>query len=60
MEKKAKNIQINVQVYLARGCWQKGTVLHEIMHSLGFFHEQSRPDRDDEVMIMYENIQSSE
>ena len=60
MEKKAKNIQTNVQVYLAEGCWRKGTVLHEIMHSLGFFHEQSRPDRDAEVMIMYENIQSSE
>jgi len=51
-------LQKRQDVYLARGCWQKGTVLHEIMHSLGFFHEQSRPDRDDEVMIMYENIQS--
>ncbi|XP_069134485.1 uncharacterized protein [Argopecten irradians] len=34
----------------------KGTVIHELMHVLGFFHEQTRPDRDAWVQIITENI----
>jgi hypothetical protein len=33
-----------------------GTVVHEIMHSLGIFHEQSRSDRDSFVDIRWQNI----
>merc|ERR1719476_1038162 len=43
-------------IKLARGCWRKGTVMHEIGHSIGLFHEQSRPDRDNFVNILYGNI----
>lgn len=34
----------------------KNVVKHETLHSLGFFHEQSRPDRDDFVTILTNNI----
>lgn len=40
------------------GCFYYGTIQHELMHVLGFFHEQSRPDRDDYLQINLENVES--
>ncbi|KRZ77873.1 Zinc metalloproteinase nas-14 [Trichinella papuae] len=44
-------------LYLARGCCvKKGTVLHELMHALGFTHEHSRPDRKNFIDIDMNNV----
>ena len=44
------------QVSLGIGCQYKGTAIHETLHSLGFFHEQSRADRDNHIDIKEQNI----
>lgn len=33
-----------------------GTIIHEFMHTVGFFHEQSREERDQFVTVMMGNI----
>ena len=34
--------QLNLQ---KTGCFETGIIEHEMLHSLGVYHEQSRPDR---------------
>ncbi|KAH9424106.1 hypothetical protein DERP_004288 [Dermatophagoides pteronyssinus] len=46
-------------VILGQGCYGIETVTHELMHSVGFIHEQSRPDRDEHVEIVWNNIKST-
>lgn len=38
------------------GCVHHGVVVHELMHALGFYHQQSAADRDEWVKINWENI----
>jgi hypothetical protein len=41
---------------IGNGCGYKMVVQHEIMHALGFWHEQSSPDRDNYVVVNWDNI----
>lgn len=38
-------------------CMEKGIILHELFHVLGFLHEQNRSDRDDYVRVLWKNIE---
>jgi hypothetical protein len=41
------------------GCWSKRTIVHEIGHALGFFHEHQRKDRNKYLTILTTNIRPS-
>ncbi|KAM7352145.1 seminal metalloprotease 1-like [Cochliomyia hominivorax] len=47
------NLQVNK---VDQGCFLKGKIVHELLHSLGFYHQQSATNRDDYITVMYENI----
>ena len=41
------------------GCIAEPSLMHEILHALGFYHEHARWDRSDYVAVNYANIQTN-
>ncbi|XP_037686895.1 tolloid-like protein 1 isoform X2 [Choloepus didactylus] len=44
-------------ISIGKNCDKFGIVVHELGHVIGFWHEHTRPDRDNHVTIIRENIQ---
>ncbi|CAL4116747.1 unnamed protein product [Meganyctiphanes norvegica] len=42
---------------IAENCHDLGIVAHELGHTIGFYHEQNRLDRDDYVTILMDNVE---
>ncbi|GAB1598696.1 tolloid-like protein 2 [Argonauta hians] len=43
-------------ISIGKNCDKFGIVVHELGHVVGFWHEHTRPDRDEHVQIIYKNI----
>uniref|UniRef100_A0A8C9ABG7 Meprin A subunit n=1 Tax=Prolemur simus TaxID=1328070 RepID=A0A8C9ABG7_PROSS len=52
--------QVGQDLSIGQGCDYKAIIEHEILHALGFYHEQSRTDRDDYVNIWWDEIISGD
>ncbi|XP_015242766.1 PREDICTED: bone morphogenetic protein 1-like isoform X2 [Cyprinodon variegatus] len=47
-------------ISIGKNCDKFGIVVHELGHVIGFWHEHTRPDRDEHVSIVRDNIQSGQ
>ncbi|XP_068544100.1 tolloid-like protein 2 isoform X6 [Anas acuta] len=47
-------------ISIGKNCDKFGIVAHELGHVVGFWHEHTRPDRDQHVTIIRENIQQGQ
>ena len=52
------NLERPQVVNLAHDCMYLATVIHELMHAIGFIHEQSRPDRDKYIQVYLKNVKN--
>ncbi|KNC22839.1 hypothetical protein FF38_08045 [Lucilia cuprina] len=53
--------ELNLQNYaLNRGCFVKGTIMHELLHVLGFYHQHNVPERDEYITIIEGNVKDGQ
>lgn len=45
-------------ISVSKRCLQFPTIIHEIGHAVGFWHEHSRPDRDEYVEVLHNHIKT--
>lgn len=50
---------VSQSIYLGRCAHLEGHIKHEMMHTIGFYHEHSRSDRDMYIEILWNNIPTS-
>ena len=41
---------------LGTNCVFSSVVIHELGHAIGFYHEHTRPDRDNFIDVLYDNV----
>ena len=41
---------------IGNGCVYQSVILHELMHAVGFDHEQNRPDQTRYITVNFTNI----
>jgi len=46
------------EVWVAESCTE-GSIIHEIGHAIGLFHEHTRPDRNSFISVQHDNIKDS-
>lgn len=51
------HVGIRQNLSLADRCLVGRVIIHEFVHALGFFHEQSRPDRDQFIRVFLDRVQ---
>jgi hypothetical protein len=54
------DITILIDYNMINNVLQWGVPIHEIGHTIGLFHEQSRPDRDSYVTVYFNNMLASD